>query len=67
MLLILSIILNLSSAPVDYTSAFIQSAIDTIVYISMPQGWQCLNKMGLPIEFKEGHVLKLNSSLYGLK
>eukprot|EP00957_Ditylum_brightwellii_P159829 12166044-Ditylum_brightwellii.AAC.1 len=23
--------------------------------------------MGLPIKFKEGHVLKLNCSLYGLK
>eukprot|EP00957_Ditylum_brightwellii_P059266 4499273-Ditylum_brightwellii.AAC.1 len=23
--------------------------------------------MGLPIEFKEGHILKINHSLYGLK
>eukprot|EP00957_Ditylum_brightwellii_P198733 15147672-Ditylum_brightwellii.AAC.1 len=33
----------------------------------MPQGWQHLNEMGLQIEFKEGHVLKLNYSLYSLK
>eukprot|EP00957_Ditylum_brightwellii_P034234 2595671-Ditylum_brightwellii.AAC.1 len=67
MLLILSIILNLSSAQVDHTSAFVQSTIDTIVYISMPQGWQHLNEMGLSNEFKEGHILKLNHSLYDLK
>eukprot|EP00957_Ditylum_brightwellii_P208342 15356939-Ditylum_brightwellii.AAC.1 len=67
MLLILSIILNLSSGQVDYTSIFVQSTIDMLVYISMPQGWQCLNDMGLPIEFKEGHIFKLNHSFYGLK
>eukprot|EP00957_Ditylum_brightwellii_P129199 9854213-Ditylum_brightwellii.AAC.1 len=66
-LLILLIILNLSFAQVDYTYVSVQSAIDTIVYISMPKGWQFLNEMGLPIKFKEGHILKLNRSLYGLK
>eukprot|EP00957_Ditylum_brightwellii_P115336 8795326-Ditylum_brightwellii.AAC.1 len=39
MLIILSITLNISSTQVDCTSAFVLSAIDTIVYISMPQCW----------------------------
>jgi hypothetical protein len=40
MLLILCIILNRSTAQVDYNFAFIQLAINTIVYIVMPKGWQ---------------------------
>ena len=66
LLLILSVILNLESSQVDYLAAFCQAPIDTEVYIDLPRGWHKLNEMGLPIKFKEGHVLKLQRSLYGL-
>ena len=63
-MLILSVILDLKSTQVDYTAAFVQAPIDTDVYISLPKGWEHLNKMGLLQPFKAGHVLKLNRSLY---
>jgi len=65
-LLILSVILNLASTQVDYTAAFCQAPIDTDVYISLPRGWKQLNRMGISKPFKEGHVLKLKRSLYGM-
>mmetsp|Transcript_26718 Transcript_26718/g.63721 ORF Transcript_26718/g.63721 Transcript_26718/m.63721 type:complete len:423 (-) Transcript_26718:138-1406(-) len=41
---------------VDYVAAFIQSDIDTEVYVEMPRGYS-----------QEGKVLRLKKSLYGLK
>ncbi len=67
LLLILSIVLNLKTTQVDYTAAFCQAPIDSEVYISQPRGWQQLNKLGLPVEFKPDHVLRLNRSVYGLR
>jgi hypothetical protein len=55
-LLMMSILLNLSTKQVDYIAAFIQSDIDTDVYVEMPRGFA-----------KPGKVLKLKKSLYGLK
>jgi len=66
LMLILSVILDLKSTQVDYTAAFVQAPIDTDVYISLPKGWEHLNKMGLLQPFKAGHVLKLYRSLYGM-
>ena len=66
LLLILMVVNNLCSAQVDYLAAFCQAPIDTNVFIDLPKGWERLNKMGLPVKFKPGHVLKLKRSLYGL-
>jgi hypothetical protein len=67
LLLILSVILDLKTAQVDYTSAFCQAPMKTDVYVALPNGWRTLNRMGLPDMFKEDHVLKLKRSLYGQK
>ena len=57
LLLILSLILNLSTKQVDYTAAFVHAPIgNKDVYVEMPHGFK-----------EEGKVLKLNKSLYGLK
>ena len=55
-LLIMSLILGLHSVQVDYVAAFVQSDIDTEVYVEMPRGFS-----------EPGKVLKLKKSLYGLK
>jgi len=55
-LLIMSLILGLHTTQVDYVAAFIQSDIDTEVYLEMPRGFST-----------PGKVLKLKKSLYGLK
>jgi hypothetical protein len=55
-LLIMSIVLGLHSAQVDYVAAFVQADIDTEVYVEMPRGFS-----------QSGKVLKLKKSLYGLK
>ena len=67
LMLILSIILGWKSIQVDYTSAFCQAKINKDVYVSQPRGWQHLNRMGLNVPFKEGHVMKLRRCLYGLR
>jgi hypothetical protein len=67
LLLILSVILDLKTTQVDYTSAFCQAPMDHDVFVAPPKGWQHLNKMGLPEAFKPDHVLKLKRSLYGQK
>jgi hypothetical protein len=63
LLLILSVILDLETTQVDYTSAFCQAPMDHDVFVALPKGWQQLNKMGLGDPFKEGHVLRLKRSL----
>ena len=55
-LLIMSLLLGLQTTQVDYVAAFVQSDIDTEVYVEMPRGFS-----------KPGKVLRLNKSLYGLK
>ena len=67
LLLILSILLNLKSIQVDYTSAFCQAKIEEDVFIRPPRGWETLNRMGLERPFKPNHVLKLKRCLYGLR
>lgn len=67
LLLVLSISLGLATKQVDYVSAFCQAPIEEDVYIEHPRGWRNLNKLGLKEKFKDGHVLKLNRSVYGLK
>ena len=67
LMLILSIILDWKSVQVDYASAFCQAPIHEDVYVSQPRGWQQLNRLGLKTPFREGHVMKLNRCLYGLK
>jgi hypothetical protein len=54
-LLIMSILLGLETKQVDYVAAFVQSDIDTTVYVEMPRGFA-----------QPGKVLKLRKSLYGL-
>lgn len=67
LLLVLSLSLGLATKQVDYVSAFCQAPIEEDVYIEHPRGWRKLNGLGLKEKFKEGHVLKLNRSVYGLK
>lgn len=55
-LLMMSILLGLETKQVDYVAAFVQSNIDTTVYVEMPRGFA-----------QPGKVLKLKKSLYGLK
>jgi hypothetical protein len=56
LLLIISQVLGLATQQVDYINAFVQSPIgDQEVFIEMPRGFK-----------KEGKVLKLNKTLYGL-
>jgi hypothetical protein len=55
LLLIMSILLNLETTQIDYTAAFVHAPIDCLVYVDMPPGFKI-----------EGHVWKLNKSLYGL-
>jgi len=45
----------LNTKPVDYTCAFLHASITEDVYVSMSRGFE-----------KEGKVLKLKRSLYGL-
>jgi len=52
---------------VDYVSAFCQAPIEEDVYVELTRGWRTLNSIGIEEDFKEGHVLKLNQSLYGLR
>ena len=66
-MLILSVLLGLESVQVDYTSAFCQAQVHEDIFVSQPRGWKTLNRLGLEEPFKEGHVLKLNRSLYGLR
>ena len=56
LLLMSSILLNLSTKQIDYTAAFVQAEIDTDVYVQMPRGFE-----------QQGKVYKLNKCLYGLK
>ena len=56
LLLILTCVLGLATAQVDYTAAFVQAKIQDDVYVAMPRG-----------KLKPGKVLKLLRSLYGLK
>ena len=56
LLLILSIVLNLSTKQVDYTAAFAQAPVTDNIYVEMPRGFK-----------QPGKVLKLKRSLYGLK
>lgn len=56
LMLIMSAILKLETRQVDYVAAFCQSPIEEDVYVDMPRGFA-----------KEGTVLKLNKSWYGLK
>ena len=56
LLLVISIIFNLSSKQVDYTAAFVQAPVTENIYVEMPRGYK-----------QPGKVLKLNKSLYGLK
>eukprot|EP00957_Ditylum_brightwellii_P131539 10032617-Ditylum_brightwellii.AAC.1 len=45
-----------TSAQIDYTAAFVNAVVEEEIYVDMPWGYK-----------KEGHVLKLCRSLYGLK
>jgi len=67
LLLNLSITLDLESVQVDYVSAFCQAPIEEDVCVELPRGWRTLNSIGIEEDFEEGHVLKLNQSLYGLR
>jgi len=57
-LLIMSILLNLSTLQIDYTAAFTQADINQEVYIEIPRGYKD--------RYPPGSVFKLNKALYGL-
>ena len=67
MMLLLSVILNLHTVQVDYTSAFCQAPVKEDIFVTLPRGWKTLNQMGVNAGFEEDHVLKLRRSLYGLR
>jgi Reverse transcriptase (RNA-dependent DNA polymerase) len=56
LLLMVSLMMNLSTRQVDYTAAFLHAPLDDEVYCEMPRGFR-----------QKGKVLKLKRSLYGLK
>ena len=56
LLLVLSQCLGFATAQVDYTAAFVQATINEDVFVQMPKGFR-----------KNGTILKLRRSLYGLK
>ena len=55
-LLVLSLVLNLSTQQVDYTNAFCQAPLEQTVYVELPKGFEVPNK-----------VLHLQKSVYGLR
>ena len=55
MLLVLSVALNLVTKQVDYTNAFVQAPLKDTVYMELPRCFE-----------KEGYVVRLKRSLYGL-
>lgn len=55
-LLVLSVTLGLVSTQVDYTNVFVQSDIDTLVFVEMP-----------PLYGRDGYIWRLQKSLYGLR
>ena len=55
-LLVMSVTLGLVSTQVDYTNAFVQSDIDTLVFVEMP-----------PLYGRDGYIWRLKKSLYGLR
>jgi hypothetical protein len=72
LLLYLSIIMNLSTRQVDYTSAFPQADLDIPVYMRVPQGWFInidgrLQQHADPKFHDHTHYLKLKKNLYGCK
>jgi hypothetical protein len=56
LLLILSVVLELETVQVDYTTAFVQADVDDEIYIEAPRLFQC-----------DGYILRLKKSLYGLQ
>ena len=50
------ILLNLETKQIDYTSAFVQAQIDTVVYLKIPPGFS-----------KDGKVWLLKKSIYDLE
>ena len=56
LILIMTILINLETKQIDYTSAFVQAKIDTDAYMEMPRGFL------IP-----GKVWHLKKSIYGLK
>jgi Reverse transcriptase (RNA-dependent DNA polymerase) len=56
LLLMISLMMGLATQQVDYTCAFLHAPIHEDVYCEMPRGFR-----------KQGKVLKLKRSLYGLK
>ena len=61
LLLIICAQLNLTTFHIDFEAAFVQSNIDTDIYVSYPHGYKVKNKHG------ETLFMKLRKSLYGLK
>ena len=55
-LLVLSLILNLSTQQVDYTNAFCQDPLEQTVFVELPRGFEVPNM-----------VLLLQQSVYGLR
>ena len=44
-LLVLSVVLNLSTQQVDYTNAFCQAPLEQTVYVELPKGFEVPNKV----------------------
>ena len=61
MLLILAVVFNLLTECIDFTLAFPQATLDVDIYMSIPQGFN------VDEGNRKDYVLKLITSLYGLK
>ena len=59
LLLVMSILLNLETSPIDYTVALIHTLIDCLVYVAAPIGFRTQIS-------DEECIWRLNKSLYGL-
>jgi hypothetical protein len=57
--LVLCFILGWTTASIDFTNAFVQSVLDSPIWIHMPRGFQSAHG--------PGHCLRLKRSLYGLR
>lgn len=53
------VVLGWHSCSIDYSSAFVQSTLETPIWVHIPRGFQCSNKSAKM-------CLRLNKSLYGI-
>lgn len=61
LILTLTALFNFKCRQIDFDQAFTQAALDTPIYMALPDGWHHTDDNGTP------YVMKLNKNLYGTK